>query len=279
MTQRLQPVSSEVMEALSEKDNPQGILAVVQQKHAALAELSSVETGVAMVTPQDPGNVGTVLRTADAVGTDALFLLDGGVDPYHPTCVRASMGTLFWIPVLQSSFADFVAWAHEHRVQLIGTSAHADADYRNFAPSPPWILVLGSEQKGLSADQLEACDARLVPAHARAREQSEPCRGRRHIAISVQRLNSPAIPNPPCSLRCDNKKPSRNGEGFLIHGVMARPTSDLVFVLIPGFFFLVLRFFIIPFIQLFFFPIVFRGFFIWRIGRAACIGIKLDRCG
>ncbi len=157
----LQPVSSEVMEALSEKDNPQGILAVVQQKHAALAELSSVETGVAMVTPQDPGNVGTVLRTADAVGTDALFLLDGGVDPYHPTCVRASMGTLFWIPVLQSSFADFVAWAHEHRVQLIGTSAHADADYRNFAPSPPWILVLGSEQKGLSADQLEACDARL----------------------------------------------------------------------------------------------------------------------
>ncbi len=166
---RLQPVSSEVMEALSEKNNPQGILAVVQQKHAALSELSSVKTGVAMVTPQDPGNVGTVLRTADAVGTDALFLVDGGVDLYHPTCVRASMGTLFWIPVLQSSFAELVAWAHERGIQLIGTSAHADAGFRNFVPSPPWILVLGSEQKGLSADQLKACDARVsLPMRGRA---------------------------------------------------------------------------------------------------------------
>ncbi len=122
-----------------------------------------------MVSPQDPGNVGTVLRTADAVGTNALFLVDGGVDPYHPTCVRASMGTLFWIPVLQSSFSELLAWAHEHGVQLIGTSAHADIGYRNFEPSPPWIVVLGSEQKGLSADQLEACDARVsLPMRGRA---------------------------------------------------------------------------------------------------------------
>ncbi len=153
-TQELQPVSAEVMESLSDKDNPQGIIAVVHQRQRALSELSSLISGVAMVSPQDPGNVGTVLRTVDAVGTDALILVDGGVDPYHPTCVRASMGTLFWIPEL-------VAWSHGRGIQLIGTSAHAETDFREIRPIRPWVLLLGSEQKGLSGDYLKACDARI----------------------------------------------------------------------------------------------------------------------
>jgi TrmH family RNA methyltransferase len=121
-----------------------------------------------MVSAQDPGNVGTVLRTADAVGTDAVFLVDGGVDPYHPTCVRASMGTLFWKPIVQTSFMELVAWSHARGIQLIGTSAHAKMDYREFKPTRQWILMLGSEQKGLSAEYLNACDAKI----------SMPMRGR-----------------------------------------------------------------------------------------------------
>ena len=114
---------------------------------------------MALVSPQDPGNVGTILRTIDAVGADALFLLDGGVDLYHPTCVRASMGTLFWKPVVQAGFDEFISWAKGKGMQLIGTSAHAQTDYREVGlGESPWVLVLGSEQKGLSDEQIAACD-------------------------------------------------------------------------------------------------------------------------
>ena len=90
---------------------------------------------------------------------DALFLLEVGVELYHPTCVRASMGTIFWKPVVQASFDEFVSWGKEGKYHLIGTSAHAQKDYREVMPvSPPWILVLGSEQKGLSPEQIAACD-------------------------------------------------------------------------------------------------------------------------
>ncbi len=155
---RLQPVSAQVMDSLAEKDNPQGILAVIRQRHADLDALENFTRLVALTSSQDPGNVGAVLRTMDAVGAQGLLLLDGGVDLYHPTVVRASMGALFWKPVVQTSFDGFVKWSRQKNVQLIGTSAHASTDARGFVPRPPWALVLGSEQKGLLPKQAEACE-------------------------------------------------------------------------------------------------------------------------
>ncbi len=154
----LQPVSQQVMEALADKENPQGILAIIRQRHTQFSNLQSSDRSVALVSPQDPGNVGAILRTMDAVKADALFLLDGGVDLYHPTVVRASMGALFWKPVVQTSFDEFTKWARKGNYQLIGASAHADVDYRALVPQPPWILILGSEQKGLAPEQIKACD-------------------------------------------------------------------------------------------------------------------------
>lgn len=153
-----QPVSAEVMESLADKENPQGIIAIAHQKQFTISNLQSPMVCIALVSPQDPGNVGTILRTMDAVGAEALFLLDGGVDVYHPTAIRASMGALFWKPVISASFAEFVAWARAGNFQLIGASAHADVDYRTLVANVPWILVLGSEQKGLSPEQTKACD-------------------------------------------------------------------------------------------------------------------------
>jgi RNA methyltransferase, TrmH family len=155
---KIQPVSAQVIESLTDKENPQGILAVVRERRTKFDDLKPVKKAVALVSPQDPGNVGTILRTMDAIQADTLFLLDGGVELHHPTVVRASMGTLFWIPVVQTSFADFALWAKKGNVQLIGTSAKADMDYRKFTPQPPWTLVLGNEQKGLSPEQTSACD-------------------------------------------------------------------------------------------------------------------------
>lgn len=166
---RLQAVSAQVMESLADKDNPQGILAIVHQRRAGFHELKNTQRAVALVMPQDPGNVGTILRTMDAVGADALFLLDGGVEPYHPTAVRASMGTLFWIPVIQSSFDEFAAWSRRNQFQLIGTSAHGDVDYHTLVPQIPWVLILGNEQKGLADSQINACDVTVsLPMRGRA---------------------------------------------------------------------------------------------------------------
>lgn len=160
---RPQPVSAQVMESLADKENPQGIIAIVRQKTTTLVDLSESRKSerqlkcAALVSPQDPGNVGTILRTLDAVGVDALFLLEGGVELYHPTVVRSSMGTLFWKPVFQTTFDEFVTWARSGKYQMIGTSAHGDVEYQKFVPELPWVLVLGNEQKGLSAEQTSAC--------------------------------------------------------------------------------------------------------------------------
>jgi TrmH family RNA methyltransferase len=122
-----------------------------------------------LVSPQDPGNVGTILRTMDAVGANALFLLDGGVDVYHPSVVRASMGTIFWIPILHAAFDKFADWARRGGIQLIGTSAHASTDYQSAQLDTSWILLLGSEQKGLSNSHLEACNMTVsLPMRGRA---------------------------------------------------------------------------------------------------------------
>lgn len=155
---RLQPVSVSVMESLADKEHPQGILAVVKQKQTSFNDLKDIKHAVALVSPQDPGNLGTILRSMDAVGADALFILDGGVELYHPTVVRASMGALFWMPVVQSSFDEFLTWTRQNGQQLIGTSAKANADYLTLLPRAPWVLTLGTEQKGLTPDQIAACD-------------------------------------------------------------------------------------------------------------------------
>jgi TrmH family RNA methyltransferase len=153
-----QPVTPQVMESLADKDNPQGIIAVVQQRQTKISEIQASGNAVALVLAQDPGNVGTILRTMDAVGVEMLFLLEGGVELYHPSVVRASMGTLFWKSIVQTSFEELVDWAHNGKYQLIATSAHADVAYKEHVPKVPWLLMLGNEQKGLSAENLNACD-------------------------------------------------------------------------------------------------------------------------
>lgn len=155
------PTTSSVFQSIATKDNPQGILAVAHGWQSSLSELNPANFpwGVAVIAAQDPGNVGAILRTIDAVGASGLLLLDDSVDPYHPTAVRSSMGSLFWHPVVQSSFSEFAAWILKHSYTVIGTSAHARQDYLS-APriSQPVVLLLGSERTGLSPDHMALCD-------------------------------------------------------------------------------------------------------------------------
>jgi len=155
------PLAKKLFVSLASKDNPQGILAVAHQREHTLGTISQThfKWGAACISPQDPGNVGTILRTLDAVGADGLFLLDGGVELYNPTLVRSSMGSLFWKPVIQCSYPEFIEWVHGYGLRLVGSSAHAEVDYRNVKRADrPTVLLLGNEQKGLTKDQIVACD-------------------------------------------------------------------------------------------------------------------------
>ncbi len=171
-------VSSDTFSSLAGKDNPQGILAVVHQRHTSLEHLSAgnFPFGVALVAPQDPGNIGTILRTLDAVGASGLLLLDDpdsdqySADPFHPSSVRASMGAIFWYPLVSASFLEFSHWAKGNGFTIYGTSAHAAQDYRQVKTyTRPLVLLMGSERQGLTPAQSAACDVTLsIPMKGRA---------------------------------------------------------------------------------------------------------------
>jgi len=168
------PVFSTIPEVFSDlagKENPQGIIAVVRQKLTALGGLNSdtFTWGVAIEQPQDPGNLGTILRTLDAAGGDGLIVLGGGTDIFHPTAVRASMGSLFWKPVVYASLDEFQAWQNVHKYHIYGSSAKGTADYRKVNYQSPAILLLGSEREGLSLQALSLCEEVVrLPMHGRA---------------------------------------------------------------------------------------------------------------
>ena len=147
--------------ALAEKEHPQGILAVARQRRCSLKELNitNFPWGVALVAPQDPGNIGAILRTIDAVGASGLLLLDSSADPYHPSSVRASLGAIFWYPIVSASFSEFAHWAKGNGYCITGTSAHGSQDYRAAEEyRKPLILLMGSEREGLTDEQKTACD-------------------------------------------------------------------------------------------------------------------------
>ena len=160
-------VSDELFASLAEKDNPPGILAVVHQSHLGLEELTSqtFQRGVALTAPQDPGNIGSILRSIDAAGASGLLLLDDPAhdqycaDPYHPSSVRASMGALFWLPVVKCKFDDFRGWVKPRGYTVYGTSAHASLDYCQVERyQQPLVLLMGSEREGLFPDQATVCN-------------------------------------------------------------------------------------------------------------------------
>ncbi len=156
----VEAVEAEVFASIAKKDNPVGLLAVVRQPGMSLGALATDKQRwyVALVAPQDPGNGGTILRTVDAVGASGLILLDGGVDVFHPTAVRASLGALFYKPIAKATFGEFSQWARELGYRVVGTSAKGSDDYLAATYAWPLILLMGNEQKGLSGEQRAACD-------------------------------------------------------------------------------------------------------------------------
>ena len=153
-------VTREVFECLSATQGPQGIGAVVRQRWAPLRELRLMSElcWVALDAAQDPGNLGAILRTSDAVSGAGLILLGDGADPYDPTAVRASMGAIFSQRLVRASFAELVAWKQQSGCLVVGTSDKAAQDYQTVRYRSPLVLLMGSERQGLSPAQQTICD-------------------------------------------------------------------------------------------------------------------------
>lgn len=157
-TPRLE-VSAAVFATLSSKQGPQGIGAVVRQQWMSLADIRMDGLGwVALDCVQDPGNLGSVLRTTDAVGASGVILLGHTTDPYDPTAIRASMGAIFSQRLVRTDFDTLAAWKRAGGHPLIGTSDSAEALYDSVAYPLPAVLLMGSEQHGLSENEQGACD-------------------------------------------------------------------------------------------------------------------------
>jgi TrmH family RNA methyltransferase len=153
-------VSAEIYEKIALKEVPQGIGAIVQQEWQVLdtIQIKPGDLWIALDAVADPGNLGTIMRTADAVGCRGIILLGNSTDPYDPTAVKASMGAIFSLAISQMDWEDFHAWQTENQIMLVGTSDSAETDYQAVKYQRPLILLMGSERHGLPAEMVAACD-------------------------------------------------------------------------------------------------------------------------
>jgi RNA methyltransferase, TrmH family len=153
-------VSEAVLGKLASKDNPQSMLAVFQQRWAELPKPKSVapaDTWVALEEVRDPGNLGTIVRTADAVGAAGVILIGAACDPYSRECVRATMGSVFAVRLVKTTREAFLAWRQSWGGDVVGTHLDGRADFRKAAYKEPTLLVMGSEGPGLSEPVAAAC--------------------------------------------------------------------------------------------------------------------------
>ena len=164
-------VSADVFASLSAKDGPQGLGAVLHQRWERLAGLRVGDElcWVALKAIADPGNLGTILRTADAVGVGGVILLDNSTDPYEGAALRGSMGAIYNLRLVRAAWDEFVRWKQQHGYTIVGTSDKAPTDYQAMQYKAPLVLLMGSERQGLSAEQQAACDAMVsIPMAGRS---------------------------------------------------------------------------------------------------------------
>ncbi len=158
-------VSAEVFERISIKEGPQGLAAIVEQHWLPLqdarlefASALASNTWVALDAVADPGNLGTIMRTHDAVRGQGVILLDQSTDPYDPSAVRGIMGAIFTQSLTRASFHEFAAWKRKYGYPVIGTSDKARIDYHAYTYPPALVLLMGSERQGLQEHHLALCD-------------------------------------------------------------------------------------------------------------------------
>jgi TrmH family RNA methyltransferase len=152
--------SAEIMAKLSGKDNAQAVVGVYRDHGTVLADIDRATAPIWLVAQamRDPGNLGTMLRTGDAVGAGGLILIDDCTDPFSVEAVRASMGAIFTQKIVQCRWDEFMTWLRAGDGQLVGTSLQTDTDYQAAHYTSPCFILTGNEAQGLPDDYEGQCD-------------------------------------------------------------------------------------------------------------------------
>lgn len=154
--------SAKVLEAMTRRDNPQTVIAVFAQRYAALKSFRAESDNlfVALDRVRDPGNLGTIIRTADAAGAKGVILVGETTDPFGLETVRATMGSVFAVPVARASEAEFIAFAMAFGGQVVGAHLKGAIDFRAIGwAGKSSVLLMGNEQQGLTDALANACSA------------------------------------------------------------------------------------------------------------------------
>jgi RNA methyltransferase, TrmH family len=152
--------SADILAKLSGKDNPQTVIGIYKEHPTLLADIDRNAAPIWLVAQamRDPGNLGTMLRTGDAVGAGGLILIDDCTDAFSVEAVRASMGAIFTQKVVQCRWQEFLPWLRAGPGQLVGTSLHTDFDYQEPAYQTPCFILTGNEAQGMPDEYATACD-------------------------------------------------------------------------------------------------------------------------
>src|SRR5215469_700969 len=162
---RVARFSAEMFGRIADRDGPSGLAAIVRSAPVALADLPTGAGSLfaALYSPGNPGNVGTIIRTASATGCDGVILIGPSADQHDPVAVKASMGAIFTVPVAAaSSTAEFLDWARQGAVSVAATSAQGSVSCWEADLRPPLAVLLGSEGTGLPDDLLATADLRVA---------------------------------------------------------------------------------------------------------------------
>jgi TrmH family RNA methyltransferase len=151
-------VSVQVLEKIARRENPQSVIGVFEQRFAPTASIGRDGIWVALDRVRDPGNLGTILRTADAAGVAGVALVGASCDAFSLEAVRATMGSIFHVPLARTDEAELLAQAHRHGARIVGTHLSATTvDYRDADYVTPLVLLMGNEQQGLTETLAAAC--------------------------------------------------------------------------------------------------------------------------
>ena len=152
--------NADILHKISGKDNPQTVLGIYRAFDTGLATIdrSSAPLWIVAQALRDPGNIGTILRTGDAVGAGGLILVDECADPFSVEAVRASMGALFTQRIAAAPWDEFRAWLRSGEGQLIGASLNAALDYQQPSYARSAFILVGNEQAGLPEAYERECD-------------------------------------------------------------------------------------------------------------------------
>ena len=153
-------VGNKLLGRLTQRDNAQSVLGVFVQQWHRLDRITGKEKGlwIGLENIRDPGNLGTIMRTADAVGAQGIVLIGKTCDPFSTEAIRASMGSFARVNMIRATLPEFLDWRKDFQGRLIGTHLRTDTDYRHADVSLPLMLVMGNEQAGISDEIAAACD-------------------------------------------------------------------------------------------------------------------------